>query len=282
MMDLSQAPLTQTPVNGLLRCKSIDTNMQEYHMQPGDVFAFVSHFSDEARRVKSIASLYTLLEDATTDVGFAHFSIVEHRTSFARSNFIELTNYPAEWNNIILTREFYLDDPVISISNHCVTPFLWEDLQKMLTLTSRQRTILECASSFGLANAITVPLHMPGRLPASANFVYPTTSAEGWQKAAAYQIGLWGFEAARRLLETRASGRARLTDRQCECLILIARGYSDWSAGQILGLSQRTVREHLDNAKVLYDVSSRSQLISRALFDGQITYADVLTQAVVH
>jgi LuxR family quorum-sensing system transcriptional regulator CciR len=36
------------------------------------------------------------------------------------------------------------------------------------------------------------------------------------------------------------------------------------------------VHQHLEAAKRRYDVASRTQLVVRALFDSQITFADVL------
>jgi LuxR family quorum-sensing system transcriptional regulator CciR len=67
-----------------------------------------------------------------------------------------------------------------------------------------------------------------------------------------------------------------LTDRQRDCVIWAARGKSDWEISRILGLSEDTVTEYLKRARQRYGVSKRTMLAVHALFDGAISFADVL------
>ena len=59
--------------------------------------------------------------------------------------------------------------------------------------------------------------------------------------------------------------------------MLAAQGKSDWHIGQLLGLSSDTAHQHIETAKRRYGVASRTQLVVRALFDQQITFADTLS-----
>ncbi|WP_243442443.1 response regulator transcription factor [Sandarakinorhabdus limnophila] len=68
----------------------------------------------------------------------------------------------------------------------------------------------------------------------------------------------------------------KLTQRQLDCLVLAARGKSNWVAGQLLGLSGGTVHKYLEAAKTRYGVATRTELVVRALFDGQLSFADVM------
>ncbi|WP_363212617.1 hypothetical protein [Phenylobacterium sp.] len=43
-----------------------------------------------------------------------------------------------------------------------------------------------------------------------------------------------------------------------------------------MGISHETVHQHIESAKQRYQVSTRTQLVVRALFDSQITFADVI------
>jgi DNA-binding CsgD family transcriptional regulator len=56
-----------------------------------------------------------------------------------------------------------------------------------------------------------------------------------------------------------AAPRADLTARQIECLRWTAEGKSSWDIAQILGISPRTVDEHLDNACRKLGVKRRAQ-----------------------
>ncbi len=68
----------------------------------------------------------------------------------------------------------------------------------------------------------------------------------------------------------------QLTDRQRDCVVWVARGKSDWEISRILGLSPETVTEYLKRARERYGVSKRTMLAVHALFDGTISFTDVL------
>ena len=92
-------------------------------------------------------------------------------------------------------------------------------------------------------------------------------------------VGSFAFEAARRIAR---SGNApippapRLTDRQTECVALVARGKTDWEIARILGVGVETVTQHLKDARDRYGVTKRTMLAIRALFDGAISFTDIL------
>lgn len=69
--------------------------------------------------------------------------------------------------------------------------------------------------------------------------------------------------------------RARLTDRQRDCLIWVARGKGDWETSIILGISKETVAQHISEACERYGVRKRTSLMIHALFDGTISFADI-------
>ena len=58
--------------------------------------------------------------------------------------------------------------------------------------------------------------------------------------------------------------------------MLAAKGKSNWVSGQLLGLSPDTVHKYLESAKRRYGVSSRTELVVRALFDGQLSFNDII------
>jgi LuxR family quorum-sensing system transcriptional regulator CciR len=70
----------------------------------------------------------------------------------------------------------------------------------------------------------------------------------------------------------------RLTDRQRDCVVLAARGKSDWEIARILGISHQTVIQYLKRARARYGVASRTLLAVHALFDGTIAFIDVFTR----
>lgn len=59
--------------------------------------------------------------------------------------------------------------------------------------------------------------------------------------------------------------RSSLTRREWECLQWIADGKTDFEVGRILDISPRTVRFHIDNAKVKLGVATRIQAVAKRL-----------------
>jgi DNA-binding CsgD family transcriptional regulator len=57
----------------------------------------------------------------------------------------------------------------------------------------------------------------------------------------------------------------KLTVREIQCLLWVAMGKTDAEAGQILGISPRTVRYHIENAKQKFGVATRTQAVAKAV-----------------
>lgn len=64
--------------------------------------------------------------------------------------------------------------------------------------------------------------------------------------------------------ERRRTGRPRLTPRQWELLRLVADGYTNSQIGTRLGVSEGTVRKHLENICDRLQVSTRTAAVTRA------------------
>lgn len=73
-----------------------------------------------------------------------------------------------------------------------------------------------------------------------------------------------GYHRFRELLQP-GKGGSPLTDREGECLHLVAKGKTDSEIGSILKISPRTVRFHVGNAKAKLGVTTRIQAIAKQL-----------------
>ena len=252
-------------------------------------FDDVAEFVRASKRTTEMAELGALLVDAVGTFGFDHVALVHHVdlsnvVSAARS--VQFINYPDSWRALIRARAYYRDDPVLTAVQRSVTGFLWSDLPKIVPLSARQAEILATASACGLGEGFTVPINVPGEFLGSCSFGI-ATGGELPRRAlpAAQYVGCFAFEAARRIQRLEGEVKAcrgaglptpRLTQRQFDCVILAAQGKSDWHIAQLLGISSDTVHQHIEMAKHRFGVSSRTELVVRALFEAQITFADVL------
>lgn len=248
-----------------------------------DVQAFV----EKANRATDIKELHSLLESTVRELGFDYFALVHHVNIYqARGDAVFIFDFPDNWVELINRRGYFIDDPVHVACQKSAVPFTWEDVPNLIVLTSRQQEMLTAAKRAGLGGGFTVPIHIPGEYTGSCTF--STRVGRALPQAAlpaAHYVGSFAFEAARRVMQRQAAergGKARsanpkLTRRQLDCVVLAGRGKSDRDVAQILGISNHSVHQHMEDAKRKYEVATRMQLIVRALFDSQLAFADLVS-----
>ena len=87
---------------------------------------------------------------------------------------------------------------------------------------------------------------------------------------AAYAALTQAFDLAGKPAQTAKRAPGSLTDREAECLRWLSVGKSDSEISIILGISPRTVRFHIDNAKVKLGAATRIQAVAKALREATI------------
>jgi LuxR family quorum-sensing system transcriptional regulator CciR len=229
------------------------------------------------RAAASLTDISMILGEAGRQLGFDRFALVQTLQSQTALGAIRLTDFPEDWVTQLAASSRLADDPVLLASQRSVAPFAWHQLEELLSMNQRQRAYMQRAQAAGLAGGFTVPLHAPGEASGLVSFVSGgTVELPQSSLAAAHHLACFAFEAARRLQGAKTGPPPALTQRQLDCIVLVARGKSNWVAGQLLGLSDQTVHKYVEAAKARYGVATRTELVVRALNDGQISFADVL------
>lgn len=250
--------------------------------------ADVQTFIDLSRQVTRLDELQRLMEDVTSEMGFDHFALVHHVDlrplgtpvePIVTRDFISLSNYPQAWMEQYVSDGIVSDDPVLLASQRTNVGFAWERIGELITLTPAHRALRERTRRAGIADGFTVPANVPGELAGSCNFaVGPGRAAPSESFAMAQLVGSFAFAAARDLvarLRERPDAPVKLTQRQLDCLVLVARGKSDWEIARILGLSEATVTTYIKRARELYDVPTRMQVVLRAVYEGAIPFSEI-------
>ena len=221
------------------------------------------------------------LAEATREMGFTYFAL-SHHGDIRRSPqpAIRLHNYPNDWADYYDDNRLGVSDPVFRASHLTSVGFAWSEIPNMIEMTPDDHAILKRAERKGISNGFTVPAHVPGESQGSCSFASPAgVPIHEDQLPLAQLIGAFGFEAARRLWRVRAPAAGplpKLTERQRECILWVARGKSDWEISRILGVQHDTVVRHLKQARERYGVGKRTMLAVQALFEGSISFTDVL------
>lgn len=251
----------------------------------------VQAFVDEAHALTKPSELRALLAGATAEMGFDYFALMHHvdlsgyneaLTHMEKGELVALSTYPDAWVETYIADNIVANDPVLLASCRTSMGFSWSEISKLIMVTEAHREIRARTVKAGIDEGFTVPAHLPGEANGSCNFAMATGRALPEKNLKLAQlIGGFAFQAARAMVWNRYPGARRpqkkpLSQRQLECVIYAARGKSDWEIGQILGISQGTVKRHIEDARAYYDVGSRMQVVMRALFEGQIGLVDAL------
>lgn len=243
-----------------------------------DLAAF-QQFLDKIRTATDNDELGDALAVACDTMGFQYFALTHHLAS-SDPHAIRLHNYPDPWVAWFDEHGLGVSDPVHRASQVTSVGFPWSDVPAMIKLTRADEDVLGRARREGIGNGYTVPAHVPGEASGSCSFaVAPSRDMPGLALPMVQLFGAFAFEAARRLNGVRDVGAGRppvLTDRQRDCVLWAARGKTAWEVARILGLSEETVIQHLKLARERYEVPKQSLLSVWALFDGLITFSDVL------
>ncbi len=246
--------------------------------------AEVQRFVRTVRGAATLPEISEVLSQATREFDFDYFALVQRVSSRLAIGPVQLSDYPPEWIERLSATDYYVHDPVLLACEKSVAPFSWDALPAMFDLSKHQKSYMANARSVGLDSGYTVPIHVPGSASGLCSFV--TTGGRALPQdslPAAQYLACFAFEAARRLatdppegVDTKPKPPTKLTQRQLDCVVLAARGKSNWVTGKLLGLSPDTVHKYLENAKRRYGVSSRTELVVRALYDGQLSFSDVI------
>lgn len=232
---------------------------------------------------KTIDDLTESLNRATRDLGFERYALGHHVDLVnPPSEAIRVTNYKQEWIDQALSDHLFIDDPVHHASTRTAVGFRWSDISKLIPLNDRHRMILQAASRHGLCEGYTVPVHVPGEYRGTCSFGAPTTARiEPGSLVHANLVGIYAFETARNIVRQHGPDGGgnvpKLTGRQRDTLVLVGRGKADGEIATLMGISRATAHEHVENVRRAYGNAQRPNLIARALFDGQISFSEVLT-----
>lgn len=193
-----------------------------------------------------------------------------------------LGGYPEGWVNHYLACDYLRIDPIVAHCHDHATPLNWARASEELARgqdprTRRVRQMFGEAAEFGLGAGISIPLHGPG-----AGWGLMSFAAHTWlaprlaaHTAELHLLAHFVHEQARRYCRATPASRQpndvpRLTRREREALYWASAGKTSWEIGQLLGISERTVIFHMQNASQKLGVSGRQAAVARAVAMGLI------------
>jgi len=196
-----------------------------------------------------------------------------------------IPKFPLEWQHRYFDNRYYDIDPLIAHAHFRTTPAVWTQRTAKKDENSEVRKMYGEASEFGINAGVMIPFHGPNQ---EISFVSYTTGDSGIFSPAFMSemlpklTYLTGFlhEAARRVAsrEETASRVPQLSPREKQVIYWATQGKTLWETAQILGITERTITFHLQNAAQKLGTVNRQAAIARALSLGLLYDLDEIRE----
>ncbi len=182
------------------------------------------------------------------------------------------SDYPLDWIAHYTASDYGRIDPILVASRNAVTPIEWSSLQYG---SGPVGPFFEAAHAYGVGKfGLTVPVHGPnGRLAVLS------VSSDGdeatWRrllKRRTADVLLVSCHLLERSWAEERSKAPRLSAREKECLQWSAAGKTVQDTAAILGIRERTVRFHHDNARRKLDATNTRHAAAKAMQSGLIAF----------
>lgn len=245
---------------------------------PGEAKTEMERFSNSViealRTAASQEDLASLMRAIGRDLGFQYYALIHHDDlSVARSDRVNIKHYPAAIAERLFVQRYYRRDPIIRGCIFADSAFLWSELDRIICLDKQDHATFELGKREGLNEGITVPCLRHDECMGSCTFAgCQQPERVGHYLGPMQMIGIFAFQAARRLLGNSApvKKQPRLHPRPRDCVILLGRGLTNKQIARTLALSPKTVDGYLAEARKLFGVHGRTELVVSAVLAGEI------------
>ncbi|HEU4404371.1 MAG TPA: LuxR C-terminal-related transcriptional regulator [Polyangiaceae bacterium] len=246
----------------------------------------IDHFITQIRVASDVGGVRDIMSQAATSLGLGGFLYLSRRERGLPTQLSEqtvITSFPAEWTARHLARDSRWSGRILARAGADELPFFWGEPEGAdPNPPDRPSQELRLAAGPGADHGWTVPIHDPLCGVAALSF----TGAQGfgalWRavethRATLHVMAIYFHARARKALAARGCAPAvGLTPRELQCLGWAALGKSRTDIGQIIGVSPRTIKFHLENAQRKLNVAHTTQAVLRAAQLGLIVTTEEL------
>ena len=236
------------------------------------IFDVIDKLSKAARLTEG----HDVLRNAIDEMGLSHVAYAAvNLPSVKRVRPLSATTFSAEWQKRYLQENYVNIDPVFRAGLGGVLPIDWSKIRSDDPLVLK---FLGEAQEFKVGRVgLSIPIR--GRFGEFAIFsLTADTSLLEWEKRLrhlsrdamllAYQVHDWAV---------RVEGVEKeisldlLTARERDCLRWRSQGKTDWEISELIGISQSTVKFHLENARARLHATNTIHAVSKAIAHGLIS-----------
>ncbi|UFZ01625.1 LuxR family transcriptional regulator [Bradyrhizobium ontarionense] len=218
------------------------------------------------------ANVLSQFEKMIGDLGFHAYIMAGVPTPGQSLQQTILANgWPREWFDMYARQQFHRHDP---IPRHCLStlnPFAWSEVPYDRDDEPGAHQVMTRARDFGLNEGFCVPIHYDDAVGAvSLAGEHPNLAPDA--RGALHLISIFTHSRLRALARSTAVNQQRRLSRiEAEVLCWAARGKTAWETARILGVSERNVRWHLEEAQRKLATKNKTATVATALVNGEIS-----------
>jgi LuxR family quorum sensing-dependent transcriptional regulator len=174
-----------------------------------------------------------------------------------------------EWCELYTRKQYIRVDPVARLCRRSVNPFEWSEAPYDSEYEPRSAEVMQRAVDFRMSRGFIVPIHGIAGDEACVSLSGEHLDLNIRSKPAIHLMAMYAFDRVRRLIAPPKAVR-KLTARQREVIAWSASGKSAWEIGTIIGITQRTVEEHIAMACRKLGATNRTQAVAVSIREGLI------------
>ena len=226
----------------------------------------LEHFAEATDAASDLSALEGLTVGALTEFGFTSFMMSSRLVAgkislFGPCNRPHMERYQSE--------RFDLVDPVARQVETSWLPVVWDFQDYIGSEERRCAELFEKSAEVGYERGFSARINGPlGRHYTFVTFYSGgRTSLRASECVLGHTLMVVGVHVARahHRLTTTPKGPLELTRRERECLIWSSRDKTAWEVSRIIGVAERTVNFHLQNAMAKLETSSKHQAFRKAM-----------------
>jgi LuxR family quorum sensing-dependent transcriptional regulator len=234
-------------------------------------------YIDQVQRATTAAAVCERLLSVTSNFGLTALiaaTVPQPGTSSSQQkDHVLLCDWPNEWLERYLTRNYVDHDPVVSHLKLLRAPFQWREAVQSMPADKSSDEVMRDAREFKLRDGLAFPLvTLEGQI-ALVSLGGEAVELSDSEFAMVSLASTYAIGRAMQLQTTTSKviEHIELTPRERECLQWAAVGKSEWEISQILGISEHTSEKHLLNAKSKLGAANRVQAVAEAIRHGYIS-----------
>lgn len=217
-----------------------------------------------------VDDLYAVFTKTVAEVGFDSnvFSLLTpHKSINLDAGHAIASAYPEDWMKHYSDRNYLPIDPIIHHAFKTPYTFAWNDLRQTGELTKEQTIILCEAEDAGLRSGVGIPLYGVNGEIAGFGLSNKNGHAELASPTLAklHAMGTIFYHSYTRMLNLKAKSDRKLTPREIELLHWLAAGKTKSEIGDILSISEETVRTLMKRIFLKLEVNSSTLAVVEAI-----------------